>query len=145
MVVFVADEDPLTGTSHSMFNVMLLEPLEACKDGGIFFGLGFFSTKGVVRQRVEANCPGLVAVEGLGEDGRIGCLKSSGGYSRHLELKSGDGLAEKFRELCCRGCGKLWARRQNQFIFHFWIRRRDTEYVQQTTAVIFLSPAANIT
>ena len=82
--MFVADKDPLAGAPHSMFDIMLLEPLETCKDGGIFLGLGFFGAEGVVRERIEADCLWLVVIEGLGEDRRIGGLKGSGGYSRHL-------------------------------------------------------------
>jgi len=71
MVVFVADENSLAGAAHAMLYIMFFETLEARKDGGIFFWLGFFGAEGVVGEGVETDCFGLVVVEGFGEDGRI--------------------------------------------------------------------------
>lgn len=47
---------------------MFFEALEACENGGVFFRLGFFRAEGVVREGVEADCFGLVVVEGFGEN-----------------------------------------------------------------------------
>jgi hypothetical protein len=74
VVVFVADEDAFAGPPHTVLGVVFFEALEACEDGGVFFWLGFFGAEGVVGERVEADCFGLVSVEGVGEEGRIGGL-----------------------------------------------------------------------
>jgi hypothetical protein len=79
VVMLMADEDALAGTSHTMFHIVLLQPLKTCEDGGIFFGLGLFSAECVVGEGVEADGLRLVVVEGFGKDGRVGGLKSGGG------------------------------------------------------------------
>jgi len=71
MIVFVADKDSFAGASHAMLDIVLFEALEARKDGGILFRLSLFSAECVVGERVEADCLGLVGVEGFGEDRRI--------------------------------------------------------------------------
>jgi hypothetical protein len=63
MVMFVADKNAFASPSHSMSDIVLFKALEACEDGGVFFRLGFLGTEGVVREGVEADCFGLVAVE----------------------------------------------------------------------------------
>jgi hypothetical protein len=84
MVVFVADEDSFAGPSHSMLDIVLFEALEACENWGVFFRLGFLGAKGVVREGVEADCFGLIAIEGFGEDWRIGGLQCGGCNGGHL-------------------------------------------------------------
>ena len=74
MVVFVADENAFAGTAHAVLFIVFLEALEARQHGGIFFGLSFFGAEGVVGEGEEADCLGLVAIEGLGEDWWIGLL-----------------------------------------------------------------------
>lgn len=63
MVMFVAYKNAFASPSHSMSDIVLFKALEACEDGGVFFRLGFLGTEGVVREGVEADCFGLVAVE----------------------------------------------------------------------------------
>ena len=38
----VHDEDTLYGATHAGVFIVVLEALEACRDGGVFFWLGFF-------------------------------------------------------------------------------------------------------
>lgn len=86
MVMFMADEDPLTGAPHSMFDIVLFEALESGEHRGILLRLCFFGAEGVVGERIKADCLRLVAIERLGEDRWIGSLEGSGGYGRHLWL-----------------------------------------------------------
>ena len=72
VVVLVADQHPLTGPSHAMLLVVLFQSLKPGQYRGVFFRLVFFGAKGVVAQRVEANCLRLVGAEGLGDDGACG-------------------------------------------------------------------------
>jgi len=74
MVVFVADENAFAGAPHAVLGVVFFETLEAREDGGVFFGLGFFCAEGVVGEGIEADCLGLVAVEGFGEERGVGGL-----------------------------------------------------------------------
>lgn len=69
MIMLMTDQDPLTRAPHSMLLVMLLEPLQACKHRGIFFGLVLFGPEGVVAEWVETDRAGLVRGKGFGEDG----------------------------------------------------------------------------
>lgn len=80
MIVLVADEDAFAGAAHAVVDVVFFEALEAGEDGGVFFWLGFFGAEGVVGERVEADGFGLVAVEGVGEEGRVGGLEGGGCY-----------------------------------------------------------------
>ena len=82
--MFVADEDAFASAAHAVDIVVLFETLEACKDGGVFFWLGFFGAEGVVGEGVEADCFGLVAVEGVGEERRVGGLEGGGSYGGHF-------------------------------------------------------------
>lgn len=80
MIVFVADEDAFAGSAHAVLGVVFFEALEAREHGGVFFGLRFFGAEGVVGEGVEADCLGLIAVEGVGEEGRVGGLQRGGCY-----------------------------------------------------------------
>lgn len=80
MIVLVADEDAFAGAAHTMDIVVLFETLEARQDRGVFFWLRLFGAEGVVGEGVETDCFRLVAVEGFGEDGRIGGLQRGRGY-----------------------------------------------------------------
>lgn len=71
MVVFVTDEDPFAGSAHAMVLEVFFETAEAREDRGVFFWLGFFGAEGVVGEGVEPDGFGLVAIEGVGEEGRI--------------------------------------------------------------------------
>jgi hypothetical protein len=105
--MLVAHEDPLAGPPHAVHDIMLFEALEARKNGGVFFRLGFFRAKGVVRERVKADCFGLVAIERLGENRRVGGLESDRGDGRHFGAGIGPSLGggiwgllmSSFREL----------------------------------------------
>ena len=68
MVVFMTDEDSLAGSPHTVFHIMFFQALKACEYGRVFFRLCFFGSKGVVRERVQADCFGLVIVERFGKD-----------------------------------------------------------------------------
>jgi hypothetical protein len=74
MVVFVANEDTLAGTAHTVELIMLFQALQASWHGGIFLGLSLLGTKSVVAQRVQPNCLGLLCREIHGDDwtARIG-------------------------------------------------------------------------
>lgn len=74
VVVFVADEDAFASAPHAVLGVVFFEALEAREDGGIFFWLGLFGAECVVGEGVEADGFGLVAVEGIGENRRVGGL-----------------------------------------------------------------------
>lgn len=63
--MFVADENAFAGAAHTMLGVVLFETFEAREDGGVFFRLGFFRAEGVVGEGVEADCLGLIAIEGF--------------------------------------------------------------------------------
>ena len=67
MVVLVADENTFAGSAHTMLDIVFFQALQTGEDGGVFFGLGFFGAKGVVGKGVEADCFGLVSIEGIGE------------------------------------------------------------------------------
>jgi hypothetical protein len=82
----MAYENSLAGASHAMFGIMLFEAFETREDGGILLGLGFFGAEGVVREGVEADGLGLVPIEGLRKNGRVGGLDGGGSYGRHLGL-----------------------------------------------------------
>ena len=71
MVVFVADQDALTCSSHAMFLVMLFESLQSRKHGGVFFRLAIFCSKGVIAERIQADGLGLICVEVLGKNGAV--------------------------------------------------------------------------
>jgi len=80
MVVFVADEDSFAGSAHAVLLIVLFETFETGEDRGVFFWLGFFGAEGVVGEGVEADGFRLVAVEGFGEERRVGGLQCGGGY-----------------------------------------------------------------
>ena len=80
MVVFVADEDTFAGSAHAVLFIVLFEAFEAREDGGVFFWLGLFGAESVVGEGVEADGFRLVAVEGFGEERRVGGLQCGGGY-----------------------------------------------------------------
>jgi hypothetical protein len=83
VIVLVAHENPFASSAHTVHDIVLFETSEACEDGGVFFRLGFLGAESVVGEGVEANCFGLVGIEGVGEKRRIGGLKSGGCYCRH--------------------------------------------------------------
>jgi hypothetical protein len=63
MVMFVTNKNAFASPSHSMSDIVFFEALKACEDGGVFFRLGLLGAEGVVREGIEADCIGLVAVE----------------------------------------------------------------------------------
>lgn len=67
--MFMADQDALACPSHSMLLVMFFQSLQAGNDRWVFFWLGIFGAKCVVRERVEADSLRLVRGEGFGEYG----------------------------------------------------------------------------
>lgn len=69
MVVLVADQDALAGSTHAMSNVVLFQSLQTCKHRGVLFWLMFFGAEGVVAEREEADGGRLIRVECLGKDG----------------------------------------------------------------------------
>ena len=73
MIVFMADQDSLAGSTHAMILVVLFQSLQACEHRGILLWLMLFGTKGVVAERVKADGRRLVCVERLGNGGPI-CL-----------------------------------------------------------------------
>lgn len=83
MVVLVADEDALAGAPHAVDIVMLFEALETREDGGVFFWLRLLGAECVIGEGEESDCLGLVAVEGFGKNGWVGCLQGGGCYGRH--------------------------------------------------------------
>lgn len=89
MVVLVADEDALAGAPHAVHDIVLFEALEAREHRGVFFGLRFLGAKGVVGEGIQPDGFGLVAVEALGEDGRVRGLQSDVGDGRHREILGG--------------------------------------------------------
>ena len=81
--MFVTDEDSFAGSAHAVLVIVFFEALEACEDGGVFFWLRFFGAEGVIGEGEEADCFGLVAVEGFGELWGIRGLQGGGGDCRH--------------------------------------------------------------
>jgi len=63
MVMFVTNKNAFASSSHSMSDIVLFEALKACQDRGVFFRLSFLGAEGIVREGIEADCIGLVAVE----------------------------------------------------------------------------------
>lgn len=84
MVVLVADQDALARPSHAVGLVVFFQTLEASEHGGVFFRLGLFGAEGVVGEGVEADCLGLVGVEGFREDGGVGGLEGWGRDCGHV-------------------------------------------------------------
>jgi hypothetical protein len=84
MVMLVTNEDPFARSPHTVRDIVFFEALEAREHRGVFFRLGLFGAEGVVGEGIEADCFGLVAVERLREERRVGGLKSSTSNSRHL-------------------------------------------------------------
>lgn len=66
MIMFMAYEDTLAGTAHSMLFIVFLETFESGENRGIFFWLVFFCAECVVAERVETDGFWLIAVEGFG-------------------------------------------------------------------------------
>lgn len=79
VVVLVANEDALAGSSHAMLFVMLLEPLESSHDRRVLLRLCLLDTERVVGQRVQADGLGLIGLEWEGDDGRFGGPQVVGG------------------------------------------------------------------
>ena len=71
VIMFVADEDSLAGSTHAMFFKVLFQSLQAREHRGILLRLMLFGTERVVAQRVEANGRRLICVKRLGNDGPI--------------------------------------------------------------------------
>ncbi len=69
VIVLVADQNPLTRSSHPVLLIVLFQPLQSREYGGIFFRLILFCAEGVVAERKEADGLGLVCGEGLREYG----------------------------------------------------------------------------
>jgi hypothetical protein len=69
VIVLVAHQHALAGAPHAMDNVVLLQSLQAGQHRRVFLGLVFLGAKGVIGQRVEADCLRLFGVERFGDDG----------------------------------------------------------------------------
>lgn len=69
MIVFVADQDPFTRPPHPMLVIVLFQPLQSRKYGGIFFRLVLFRAECVVAEWEEADRLRLVCGKGFGEYG----------------------------------------------------------------------------
>lgn len=69
MVVLVADEDALAGPPHAMFHVVLLQALQPSHHGRVLLRLGLLYAERIVGQGVDADCLGLVGLEGEGFNG----------------------------------------------------------------------------
>lgn len=52
MAMFMAHQNPLTGSAHTILLVMFLQPLETGEHGRVLLRLVLFGAEGVVRQRV---------------------------------------------------------------------------------------------
>lgn len=86
VVVLMADEDALARAAHAMDIVVLLESLQSRNDRWVLLGLRLLDAERVVGERVQADCLGLVSIEGKGDDGWVGGLKRRRRYCRHLGL-----------------------------------------------------------
>jgi len=82
--MFMTDEDALASPSHAVLHIVLFEALQACEYGGVFFRLCFFGAESVVRERVQADCFGLVVIKGFRKNRRIRGLQGGGCDGRHL-------------------------------------------------------------
>ena len=73
MIVFMADQDSLAGSTHAMFLVVLFQSLQTREHRGILLWLVLFGPEGVVAERVEADGRRLVCVKRLGNSRPV-CL-----------------------------------------------------------------------
>ena len=61
MSVIVDDKDPLNCPAHAKVFIVFLQPLEACRDGRILFGLRLFRAEGEVgHKNVKDDLCGMV-------------------------------------------------------------------------------------
>lgn len=96
VVVLVADEDGFRGAPHAMLVVVLFEALQAREHRGVFLWLPIFGAEGVVAERVEADCLGLVGVEVLGQDGAVACCQHMEKGNKNRQAPYGYELCEAF-------------------------------------------------
>lgn len=66
VIVLMADEDALAGSTHAMLIVVLFQSLQASEHRGVFFRLVLFGAEGVVAKREETDGGRLVCVECFG-------------------------------------------------------------------------------
>ena len=111
MVVFVAHEDALASAAHAVGNIMLFEALEARQNRRVLLRLGLLDSESVVRQRVQADCGGLVRVERERDNGRLRALESCRRDGRHCDARESQrpGSRESFRP-------KMWCSRERLFV-----------------------------
>ena len=72
MPMFMTEEDGFACATHAVVVIVAFKAGQACEDGGVFFGLGFFGTKGVIGHRVKANRWRLIGGEGKRYDRSAG-------------------------------------------------------------------------
>lgn len=69
MVVLVAHQDSLAGSSHSMEAIVLFKALEPCQNRRILFRLCLLGAEGIVRQRIQPDSLRLLSGEVLRDNG----------------------------------------------------------------------------